>query len=80
MNHLLAYTPFLDPLDLHDAWWITILPLALGISLAYKAIRVPTLDRLPREVVLMTVQTVGAMVLLSLAVYVMVELLIPLLW
>lgn len=39
----LAFTPFLDPLDLHAAWYLLLPPLALLIAVAYKAVRAPDL-------------------------------------
>lgn len=72
-----AYRPFLDPLDLHEAWWLTLLPLALGISLSYKAVRVGSLRELPKQVVVMTVQVVVGMALLAAATYAIVELAVP---
>jgi len=41
MIGVLAYRPILDPLALHDQWYWLMPPLALLISLAYKAVRVP---------------------------------------
>ena len=38
---VLAYRPLLDPLALHDQWYLLMLPLAVLLSLGYKAIRVP---------------------------------------
>lgn len=41
---LAAWTPILEPMPIAGGqWWITILPLALGIALAYKAVRSPSL-------------------------------------
>ena len=37
---LLAWRPFLDPLDLHGYWWAFLFPLSLGIAFTYKAVRV----------------------------------------
>ena len=41
----LAYRPFIDPLDLQRGWFILLLPLALGVSITYKAVRVEDLSR-----------------------------------
>jgi hypothetical protein len=37
---LLAWRPFLDPLNLHEYWWAFLVPLALGVAFTYKAVRV----------------------------------------
>jgi len=40
----LAWVPILEPLPMTGGqWWLTILPLALGIAVAYKAVRAPAL-------------------------------------
>lgn len=70
---VLAWRPFIDPLNLHDLWWLLLVPLALGISLAYKAVRVRDMRDLWRQVLMMTVQIVVAMVLLAVASYLFVE-------
>lgn len=75
--------PFINPLDLHDHWWLTLIPLAFFISMAYKAVRIPAVDRFWtvywKQVLIMTLQIVGGMVLLSIAAYLIVELIVPML-
>ena len=74
---LLGYTVFLDPLDVHSAWWLTVIPLALGISIAYKAARVKSFEAYWRNVMMMTVQIIVALVGLGAASYVVLELIVP---
>lgn len=73
----LPYRPFIDPINLHDRWWLTLIPLALGISLAYKAVRVKSFDTYAREVLWMTTQIVGGMALLAALLYVFVDVIVP---
>lgn len=73
-NAARVYRPFLDPLDLHDAWWLTLIPLALGISMAYKAIRLEDLRRFWTQSALMAFQIVAGMVGLAAAAYIIIEL------
>lgn len=68
-----GYRPFLDPLPLHDVWWLTLIPLALGISVAYKAIRVSDMSRYWRQVGLMTAQIIAGMIGLAAIVFIVVE-------
>jgi hypothetical protein len=77
MHHLLAYTPFIDPLDVHRVWYMLIVPLALGIAVTYKAIRVGDMKQYPRQVFAMTAQVVGVMALLGLASYLLIQHVIP---
>jgi hypothetical protein len=71
--HVLAYRPFIDPLNLHDVWWALLVPLSLGIAIAYKAVRTRDMGMYWRQVAIMTVQIVVAMVLLAVASYLFVE-------
>ncbi|MEQ9617418.1 MAG: hypothetical protein RLN60_05225 [Phycisphaerales bacterium] len=75
---LLAWTPFIDPIDIQQHWWLTLIPMALGISMAYKAVRLRPLEKYWKHVAVMTVQIVGGMVGLSVAVYLLIEVLVPL--
>lgn len=78
MSTLLAYRPFLDALDLHDAWYVLLFPLALLIAVAYKAVRVPDMRHYPRHVLVMAAQISIAMIALGAAAYAFVEILLPL--
>jgi hypothetical protein len=45
---VLAWTPFLQPAPgVQHWWWLLVLPMALGVAMAYKAIRVRTLAEWP---------------------------------
>jgi hypothetical protein len=77
--------PFIDPMNVHELWWWTLVPLAFFVAVAYKAVRVaPTLRPMPwrpyvRGVVMMTVQVVVGMMLLAVALHVLIEMAAPLL-
>jgi hypothetical protein len=73
----LAHRPFIDPIELHGKWYLLLIPMALFVSLAYKAVRVWDLRQLPRQVLAMAIQVILAMVGLGLAVYLFVELGLP---
>jgi hypothetical protein len=74
---LLAYTPFIDPIDAHRWWYVLLIPMALGVAIAYKAVRVADLKDFPRQVAIMTVQIVVAMIALGAASYVFVQFIAP---
>lgn len=74
---MLAYTVFFDPLDVHAVWWVSVVPLALGISIAYKAARVKTFEAFWRNVVMMMVQILLALIGLAGASYVLLEVVVP---
>jgi hypothetical protein len=77
MTHLLAYTPFIDPLNLHRVWYVLIVPLAFGVAIVHKAIRVGDMKHYPRQVVAMTLQVVGSMAALGLVSYLLIQHIIP---
>lgn len=70
------YRPFIDPLDLHNLWWFTLIPLALAISMAYKAVRLEDLSRFWTQSLLMTIQVVAGMIGLAVAAFIVVELIV----
>ena len=76
---LLAWRPFLDPIDVHNQWYLTLIPLALLIAMTYKAVRLNVIGaQYVKHVVVMTVQIIGAMAALAVASYVLVLVVLPL--
>ena len=79
MSNLLAYIPFVHPINFfHDWWYFLLLPLALGIAIIYKAVRLPALDHFWRQVLVMTAQIVLGMVALAIALVILVQVIVPL--
>ncbi|MDX2118438.1 MAG: hypothetical protein SFY96_09680 [Planctomycetota bacterium] len=69
----LAWRPFLDPLPL-DAWWFVLLiPMALGVAMAYKAVRVHDLSTYWKAVLGMTLQIILGIAGLGLGIYIFVQ-------
>ncbi len=80
IEQALAYTPMLDPMPLTGmTWWLTLLPLALGIAIVYKAIKLEDMDRYPKQVLMMTTQIVVVMVVLAFGIQVTVGWIVPML-
>lgn len=76
---MLAWTPFLEPMNALQSWWyLLLIPLAFGISMIYKALRLNKLDRFWPQVALMTTQVVLAMAGLAIGLAFVIEVLIPL--
>ncbi|MFM7261322.1 MAG: hypothetical protein ACKO3W_12035 [bacterium] len=74
----LAWTPFLQPAPGVDRWWwLLIVPLAFGMSISYKAIRVQDLRELPRASIVMALQIVGGLAALAVALFILVVLVLP---
>lgn len=78
MSFTLAWRPFLDPLPIEDGWFLLLIPLALLVSMGYKAVRVGDMRRYWREVAVMTVQVILAMILLWIAAYLVIFRIVPL--
>lgn len=78
MIFTLAWRPFLDPMPIEDGWFLLLIPLALLVSLGYKAVRVGDMSRYWREVAIMTVQVILAMILLWIAAYLVIFRIVPL--
>jgi len=75
---LLAWTPFINPINAFHQWWyMLLLPLSFGISVIYKAIRMASLEGFWRQVALMTAQIVLAMIGLAIIVALIVQWAIP---
>lgn len=75
---LLAWTPFLQPLPgAQHWWWLLVVPMSIGMSMGYKAIRVKDLSEWPRAVVKMSAQIVAAIVGIAVGLYLLVSVLLP---
>lgn len=74
---ILAYRPILDPLPADNVWWLLLIPIALLVSLAYKAVRVPKMQNYLLSVVVMTMQILLGTIALGLAAYIVIQHLAP---
>lgn len=75
-----AWTPFLQPLPAaHRWWWLLIVPIAVGVSLAWKAVRLEEPDRWQRPVAIMSGQIVLAVAGIALGLFILVQIVLPLL-
>lgn len=80
----MTYRPFIDPLDVAVPgvlayWYLLIIPLCFLISMAWKAVRVPSLSSYWRQVLVMTCQSLAAMLGLWVLVTVVVLFIMPML-
>lgn len=75
---LLAFRPFLDPLPLDDVWFLLVVPLSLGVAIVYRAVRAADQRAFYRSVLIMTAQTVAAMIALGAGFFTLVEFVLPL--
>lgn len=78
MPELLAWIPFLEPIrGLGDAWWLLSVPLIVGISTAYKAVRARSIDRFWVQVGWFSVRVMAIMIALTAALLALVRIVIP---
>ena len=75
---VLTYIPFLFPINFFMVYWyLLVIPLAFGISMIYKAIRMRNLSGYWRQVTMMTTQVVLAIIGLAIVLNVFVQFVIP---
>jgi len=75
---LIAWVPFLEPMRaLQPVWFLLLIPLAFGISVIYKALRMDDLSRFWRSALITTVAIVGGVAGLGVLFAVLVEWIIP---
>lgn len=78
MTHILAWIPFIEPMPAIGSWWpILLVPLSIGISMIYKALRLPTLKNYAMGVGIMSLQIIAAMVALAIGLYLLIQFIIP---
>ncbi|MEL7472756.1 MAG: hypothetical protein AAGK04_05500 [Planctomycetota bacterium] len=75
--HLLAWRPFLDPMDVQSIWFVLLIPTAFFLSMAYRGVRLHKLDRYWLAVLAMTIQIIAAIVGLGAAFYALIEWFLP---
>ena len=74
---VLAWTPFVDPIQAHEVWYTLLIPMALLIAVGYKSVRCRDMRQYPRQVIVFTVQIVGGIALLGLLAYLMIAIALP---
>ncbi|MBX3317536.1 MAG: hypothetical protein KF902_11835 [Phycisphaeraceae bacterium] len=72
-----AYIPFVDPIDAHRWWFLLLIPMAFGVSVVYKAVRMRSLDRYWRHVFGMSASIVLGIILMGAVIYVLIEWVVP---
>lgn len=73
-------TPMIDPMQIHALTWVTIIPLAFLISLAYKSVRVgnATPQVIAQQTLKMGLQVLGGMAILGATLHVFLSFIVPL--
>jgi hypothetical protein len=69
----LAWRPFLDPLDIHELWYLLLPPLVFAIALVYKALKLPTLERIWIDTTRLAAYILMLIALAAVALYGIVE-------
>ena len=72
-----AWIPILDPLDLGGWWWLTAVPMAALVSIAFKAMRVSEPRHLPRAAAVMAAQVLLALAVLAALLLVLADWVLP---
>lgn len=53
---ILAYTPFIDPINAHSWWFLLLIPLAALTAIAYKSVRTPDMAQYARQTTFFALQ------------------------
>lgn len=77
LDLILAYRPFIDPLNLQRWWFLLLVPLAFGVSITYKAIRVEDLSTFWRKVFGMTFQLILGIIAFGVFLFALVQYVLP---
>jgi uncharacterized membrane protein YqgA involved in biofilm formation len=75
----LAYTPFIDALEIHDYWYLLIIPMTIFLAIGYKSVRCSDLSQFFKEVVIFTIQILGGLLVLAFAFMIVITMLLPML-
>ena len=79
MMLLIAWTPFIGPMNsMQSLWYLFLVPLAFGIAMIYKAIRTTHLRSYWRQVTALTLQIVLAITAMAIALILFVRYVLPL--
>jgi len=62
---ILAYTPFVDALSIHEYWYLLIVPMSIFLAIGYKSVRCSDMTEFFREVIIFTIQVLGGLLLLA---------------
>ena len=73
LMHLLAWMPFIEPMNLHETWLLLLPPLVVGIAIVYKALKTEDLARLPGEALRLTLYIHLFMILIAAVLWTIVE-------
>lgn len=68
-----AFVPFWQPLPVWDYWYLLLIPLCVGISIAYKAIKCREMKQVPREAAVIFTMIILGMVLVAVVLLVLVR-------
>lgn len=75
---MIAWIPILEPMHSAQTWWyLAVIPLSLGLSIVYKAMRVGEMSGYWREVAVMTIQIIAAAIIMGVGLNLFVQLVIP---
>jgi len=67
------WTPFLDPLDIHEQWLWLMPPLLFAVALVYKTLKMPTLRGLPIQTLRLGAYIFSLMAIAGVALWQLIE-------
>ena len=70
---ILAYTPFVDPLPVWDVWYLTLVPLTVGIAVVYKAVKCNEVSQIPKQAAVISLYILGGLLGAALGLWAVVS-------
>jgi len=68
-----AFQPFRQPLPVWDYWYLLLLPLCVGVSIVYKAIKCREMKQVPREASVIFIMIIVGMAVAAAALLALVR-------
>ena len=68
-----SFRPFWQPLPVWNYWYLLLLPLCVGVSIVYKAIKCRDMKQVPREAAVIFVMIILGMVLAAAVLLILVR-------
>jgi hypothetical protein len=68
-----GYRPFVTPLPVWNYWIWLLIPLCLGVSIVYKAIRIERIADIPKQALIITGWIIGGMAAAAVALAIIVR-------
>lgn len=74
---ILAYRPFIDPINFDRYWYLLLFPMVFFLAVGYKSVRTVDMKLYWRQVFMFSTQLIVGLVLLGTGFYIAIRVLLP---